>query len=95
MLQNFLFPQRDQPLLLPVNMREWPPEDDLAFAVLDAVATLDNDGYMTLALRVRIWSSPGIQLVAAVRSSGHQDLTRAGPPVRGTCEGRTSHLRAI
>jgi hypothetical protein len=23
------FPQRDQPLLLPVDMREWLPEDDL------------------------------------------------------------------
>jgi transposase len=41
MPQNFLFPQRDQPLLLPVDMREWLPEDDLAFVVLDAVATLD------------------------------------------------------
>jgi hypothetical protein len=41
MLQNFLFPQRDQPLLMPVDMRELLPEDDLAFVVLDAVATLD------------------------------------------------------
>jgi hypothetical protein len=39
--QNFLFPRRDQPLLMPVDMREWLPEDDLAFVVLDAVATLD------------------------------------------------------
>jgi hypothetical protein len=39
--QNFLFPQRDQPLLLPADMREWLPEDDLVFVVLDAVATLD------------------------------------------------------
>jgi transposase len=39
--QNFLFPQRDQPLLMPVDMREWLPEDDLAYVVLDAVATLD------------------------------------------------------
>jgi transposase len=41
MPQNFLFPQRDQPLLLPVDMREWLPEDDLVFVVLDAVAALD------------------------------------------------------
>src|SRR5215831_13215450 len=41
MPQNFLFPQRDQPLLLPVDMREWLPEDDLVFVVLDAVATLE------------------------------------------------------
>jgi transposase len=45
MPQNFLFPQRDQPLLLPVDMREWLPEDDLAFVVLDAVATLDLGGF--------------------------------------------------
>jgi len=41
MPQNFLFPQRDQPMLMPVDMREWLPEDDLAFVVLDAVATLE------------------------------------------------------
>ena len=45
MPQNFLFPQRDQPLLLPVDMREWLPEDDLVFIVLDAVATLDLGGF--------------------------------------------------
>ena len=39
MPQNFLCPQRDQPMLMPVDMREWLPEDDLAFVVLDAVAT--------------------------------------------------------
>jgi len=39
--QNFLFPQPDRPLLLPVEMREWLPEDDLVFVVLDAVATVD------------------------------------------------------
>ena len=41
MPQNFVYPQRDQPLLLPVDMREWLPEDDLVFVVLDAVATVD------------------------------------------------------
>jgi transposase len=43
--QNFLFPQRDQPLLLPVDMREWLPGDDLVFVVLDAVATGDLGGF--------------------------------------------------
>jgi hypothetical protein len=42
MPQNFLFPQRDQPMLMPVGMREWLPEDDLAFVVLDAVAALGS-----------------------------------------------------
>lgn len=41
MPQNFLCPQRDQPMLLPVDMRDWLPEDDLVFIVLDAVGTLD------------------------------------------------------
>src|SRR5205814_7030923 len=41
MPQNFLYPQRDQPLLMPLDMREWLPENDLVFVVLDAVATLD------------------------------------------------------
>jgi hypothetical protein len=45
MPQNFLCPQRDQPLLLPVDMREWLPEDDLVFIVLDAVAALDLGGF--------------------------------------------------
>src|SRR6266487_3757788 len=43
--QNFLYPQRDQPLLLPVDMREWLPEDDLVYVVLDAVATLDLSAF--------------------------------------------------
>jgi transposase len=45
MPQNFIFPQRDQPLLLPVDMREWLPEDELVFIVLDAVAALDLGGF--------------------------------------------------
>jgi hypothetical protein len=40
MLHNFLYPQRDQPLLMPADMREWLPEDDLVHVVLDAVAAL-------------------------------------------------------
>jgi transposase len=45
MPQNFLFPQREQPLLMPVDMREWLPEDDLVHIVLDAVAALDLGGF--------------------------------------------------
>jgi transposase len=41
MPQSFLCPQRDQPMLMPVDMREWLPEGDLVFVVLDAVAALD------------------------------------------------------
>jgi transposase len=45
MPQNFIFPQRDQPMLMPVDMRERLPEDDLVFVVLDAVAALDLGGF--------------------------------------------------
>ena len=57
MPQNFLYPQRDQPLLLPADMREWLPEDDLAYVVLDAVAALDLGG-VPPPLPGR-WSRPG------------------------------------
>ena len=40
MLEDFLDPQRDEPLLLPVGMRELLAEDDLTVVVLNAVATL-------------------------------------------------------
>jgi hypothetical protein len=43
--QNFLYPQRDQPFLMPVDMRDWLSEDDLVFVVLDAVASLDLGGF--------------------------------------------------
>jgi transposase len=39
--QNFLYPQRDQPFLMPVDMRDWLPEDDVVVVVLDALDTLD------------------------------------------------------
>jgi hypothetical protein len=40
MAQNFLPCDRDQELLLPPSLREWLPEDHLAWFVLDAVAEL-------------------------------------------------------
>jgi transposase len=41
MAQNFLPCERDQELLLPPNMRDWLPEDHLAWFVIEAVAELD------------------------------------------------------
>jgi hypothetical protein len=32
-------------VLLPVDIREWLPEDDLVFVMLDAVATMDLGGF--------------------------------------------------
>ncbi len=41
MAQNFLVCDRDQDLLLPPSLREWLPEDHLAWFVLDAVDVID------------------------------------------------------
>jgi len=43
--QNFLFCDRDQELLLPPSLREWLPEDHLAWFVLDAVEELDLSAF--------------------------------------------------
>src|SRR6188472_576003 len=39
--QNFLSCDREQELLLPPSLREWLPEDHLAWFVLDAVDAID------------------------------------------------------
>jgi hypothetical protein len=41
MPQNFLACDRQQELLLPPRLREWLPEDHLAWFVIDAVAAMD------------------------------------------------------
>jgi transposase len=50
MPQNFLRAQRDQPFLMPPDMRDWLPADDLVWLVLDAVEQADL-GVFTRAYR--------------------------------------------
>ncbi len=45
MAQNFIACDREQELLLPPSLRDWLPEDHLAWFVLDAVAELDLSGF--------------------------------------------------
>lgn len=45
MPQNFLPCDRDQELLLPPSLREWLPEDHLAWFVLESVAELDLEAF--------------------------------------------------
>src|ERR671919_2068947 len=47
MPQNFLACDREQELLLPPSLREWLPEDHLAWFVIDAVAQLDLTAFYT------------------------------------------------
>src|SRR5215211_3559600 len=45
MAQNFLICDRDQPLLLPPDLRDWLPEDHLAWFVIEAVEELDLEPF--------------------------------------------------
>jgi transposase len=46
--QNFLVCDRDQELLLPPSLREWLPEDHLAWFVLDAVGEIDLSAFYSV-----------------------------------------------
>src|SRR5262249_20417774 len=45
-VQRFVSGSREQAFLLPPDMREWVPDDHLAWVVVDAVARLDLSGLM-------------------------------------------------
>src|SRR4051812_50205980 len=45
MAQNFLVGDREQPFLLPPDVREWLPEGHLAWFVIDAVGVMDLDAF--------------------------------------------------
>ena len=48
MPQNILSCDRDQPLLLPPDLRDWLPEDHLAWFVIEAVEELDLEPSIAL-----------------------------------------------
>ena len=54
MAQNFIACDREQELLLPPSLREWLPEDHLAWFVLDAVDAIDLSAFLA-AYRVDGW----------------------------------------
>ena len=47
MPQNFLSCDRDQPLLLPPDLREWLDEDHLAWFVIEAIEELSTSSPST------------------------------------------------
>lgn len=47
MPQNFLTCDRDQPLLLPPDLREWLPDEHLAFFVLETTSELELSAFFT------------------------------------------------
>lgn len=54
MSQNFLSCERDQQLLMPTDLREWLPDDHLAWFVLDAVDQIDLEPFYS-AYRTDGW----------------------------------------
>ncbi len=57
MPRNFIECDRDQELLLPPSMREWLPEDHLAWFVSDAVEEIDLSAFYR-AYREDGWAGP-------------------------------------
>lgn len=47
MPQKFLTGDRDPPLLLPPDLRDWLPEDHLAWFVVEAIEELDTKPFYT------------------------------------------------
>src|SRR5919205_3937759 len=45
MAQNFIACDREQPFLLPPDVRDWLPENHLAWFVIDAVGVMDLDAF--------------------------------------------------
>jgi transposase len=84
--QNFLFPQRDQPLLLPVDMREWLPEDDLVFVVLDAVAALGlEECYRSYRADGRGRGASGPEMMVALLLYGYCQGERSSRVIEKRC----------
>lgn len=59
---------RDQPMLLPIDLREWLPEDHLAWFVLETVEAVDTSG-LEQTTRRRGWCC-GLRPANVVRAAG-------------------------
>jgi len=51
MAPNFIACDREQDLLLPPSLREWPPADHLVWFVLDVVGAMDLDAFVSVYRR--------------------------------------------
>ena len=60
MAQNFVAVDRDQAFLMPPSLREWLPENHLAWCVLDAVAEMDLSAFYR-RYRADGWGRPAYE----------------------------------
>src|SRR6266571_4951982 len=80
MAPNFLLCDRDQELLLPPSLREWLPQDHLAWFVLDAVEEMDLSAFVG-AYREDGWGRAAFDpqmVVALLLTATRSGSARAG-----------------
>jgi hypothetical protein len=99
--QNFLPCDREQELLLPPSLREWLPEEHLAWFVLDAVAEMDL-GRKSASSRSRtlrsLVSRTGAHGFAAILNASERarpaPVGLVGLPARGSRVSSSKPMRA-
>jgi transposase len=84
--QNFLPCDRDQELLLPPSLREWLPEDHLAWFVLDTVSELDLEAFYA-AYRADGWGAAAHdpQMMVALLVSAYAIGLRSSRGIERRC----------
>jgi hypothetical protein len=82
---NFLPCDRDQPYLLPPSLKDWLPEDHLAWFLLDAVKEMDLHSFY-VGYREDGWGAPAFEpammvsllLYASASASGRTEGSSGG-----------------
>ena len=96
MSQNFIDCDREQELLLPPSLRDWLPDDHLAWFVLDAVDELDLSAFFA-AYRKDGWGRAAFdpQTMVALLLSAYAVGERSSLVSRASRTGRSSRSRSI
>jgi hypothetical protein len=78
MPQNFIGFDREQVLLMPPDLRDWLPEDHLAWTILESVAEMDLSCVLRGVSTGRSWS-PGVRAVVdGLSSTGRRNTVGLG-----------------
>jgi transposase len=86
MTQNFIVCDREQAFLLPPDVRDWLPEDHLAWCVLDAVAEMDLSAFYA-AYRRDGWGRPAYDpaMMVALLLYSHARAERSSRGIERRC----------
>ena len=92
MAQNFLTCDRDQPLLLPPDLRDWLPDDHLAWFVIEAIDELDLESfYAGYGIERRCREDVAFRVICATRPPTTRRSPASGSATRRpspTCSAR-------